>query len=117
MIAPGPGSSLAGGTTMTWQADFGRLAEDIPRAVRNLRWAMLRLEVLPGEGLNAEALLPNERRTRLEARPDCEDPITVTIRVGELGNRDAERRFLRELLRVLSGKAARPYHRRFDASD
>lgn len=117
MTATKPGSSLPDGTTMTWHADFNRLAEDIPRAVRNLRWAMLHLEILPDKGLSAEALLPNERRVRFEARRAAEDHITVTIRVGELGNGDAERRFLRELFRVLGGKAARHYHRRFDWSD
>ena len=120
-----PASPLAGGSTARWAADFGRLAEDIPRAVRNCRWALLHIEphgaeesasagTVVNDWISATALLPNERRARIEARPAPQGHINVAIRVGQLGNRAAERRFLRELAKALRGKPARHYRGRFD---
>ena len=119
-------SSLPGGSAAHWSADYRRLTADIPRAVRNLDWAMLRLEAHPPAGDGAESspderrivasvLLPNERRGLIDARPEADGRIRVAIRVGRQGDVANQRRFLAELARVLRGKPAREYRGRFEA--
>jgi len=121
------GESLPGGSGAKWRADYQRLAVDIPRAVRNCDWALLRVQVFeadaePVDGtgpshIDASALLPNERRALVSASPEADGVVRVVVRVGQRGDATAERRFLKELARVLRGAPAREYHGRFKLPD
>ena len=125
---PGRASLLSGGSEARWRADFDRLGADIPRAVRNCHWALLRLRrhaaaqspaappatSAAAARISASALLPNERGATIAARAEADGQITVAFRVGHRGDSGAERRFLKELAKVLRGKRARQYRGRFE---
>ena len=118
------GATVPGGSVARWRVDLRRVEADIPRAVLNCRWAVLRVRrsgaeaADPASGAKAEhvsarALLPNERRATIEAAVEADGRVVVSIRVGERGDAPAERQFLRELGQVLRGPPARQYQGRF----
>ena len=113
------------GQVLRFRADPQRLPVDVVRALEPMHWAKVRLDVTragdraeenaapssrpeaaagPALRVRALALLPDNRKARIDAWSEGPEAAACRVRVGNFGDERLERAFLKVLGKVLAGK-------------
>ncbi len=114
------------GRIASFAGEPGRLADDVPRAIKRSHWGMIRIDQVSNEQANsagetttmtivrADALLPDGRTAQIVAWGSGQDRVTAAIRMVRFGDAAEHDRYLNTLAQVLDGKPKRVRAGTFD---